>query len=143
MKTHHWAGATLAMKNLFGLVPGGVYGWPKNVLHWAGIPESIVDLHHLFPRQFTIVDGIVGMEGNGPIQGTPKNAGVLVAGSDVAAVDATCCRIMGIDPCKIEYLAIARGPENLNESNFHQTGESILSVKTNFELLDVWKEIRA
>jgi hypothetical protein len=58
-------------------------------------------------------------------------------------VDATCCRIMGIDPCKIEYLAIARGPENLNESNFHQTGESILSVKTNFELLDVWKEIRA
>jgi uncharacterized protein (DUF362 family) len=143
MKTHHWAGATLAMKNLFGLVPGGVYGWPKNVLHWAGIPESIVDLHHLFPRQFTIVDGIVGMEGNGPIQGTPKNAGVLVAGSDVAAVDATCCRIMGIDPRKIEYLAIARGPENLNESNFNQTGESILSVKTNFELLDVWKEIRA
>jgi len=143
MKTHHWAGATLAMKNLFGLVPGGVYGWPKNVLHWAGIPESIVDLHHLFPRQFTIVDGIVGMEGNGPIQGTPKNAGVLVAGSDVAAVDATCCRIMGIDPRKIAYLAIARGPENLNESNFNQTGESILSVKTNFELLDVWKEIRA
>ena len=55
MKTHHWAGATLAMKNLFGLVPGGVYGWPKNVLHWAGIPEAIVDLHHLFPRQFAIV----------------------------------------------------------------------------------------
>jgi uncharacterized protein (DUF362 family) len=143
MKTHHWAGATLAMKNLFGLVPGGVYGWPKNVLHWAGIPESIVDLHHLFPRQFTIVDGIVGMEGNGPIQGTPKQAGVLVAGSDVAAVDATCCRIMGIDPRKIEYLAIARGPDNLHESNFRQTGESISSVKTSFELLDVWKEIRA
>ena len=50
MKTHHWAGATLSMKNLFGLVPGAVYGWPKNVLHWAGIPESIVDLHHLFPE---------------------------------------------------------------------------------------------
>src|SRR5579862_3945181 len=109
MKTHHWAGATLAMKNLFGLVPGGVYGWPKNVLHWAGIPQTIVDLHHLFPRQFAIVDGIVGMEGNGPIQGSPKKAGVLVAGSDVAAVDATCCRIMGIDPQRIEYLRIARG----------------------------------
>ena len=38
------------------------------MLHWAGIPETIVDLHHLFPRQFAIVDGIVGMEGNGPIQ---------------------------------------------------------------------------
>ncbi len=79
LKTHHWAGATLAMKNLFGLVPGGIYGWPKNVLHWAGIPETIVDLHRLFPRQFAIVDGIVGMEGNGPIQGTPKQAGVLIA----------------------------------------------------------------
>lgn len=143
MKTHHWAGATLAMKNLFGLVPGGVYGWPKNVLHWAGIPESIVDLHHLFPRQFAIVDGIVGMEGNGPIQGTPKAAGVLVAGSDVAAVDATCCRIMGIDPRKIDYLRIARGEENLGEASFAQIGESIRSVRSNFELMEVWSHARA
>jgi uncharacterized protein (DUF362 family) len=140
MKTHHWAGATLAMKNLFGLVPGGVYGWPKNVLHWAGIPESIVDLHHLFSRQFAIVDGIVGMEGNGPIQGTPKNAGVLVAGSDVAGVDATCCRIMGIDPSKIEYLRMARGEENLGESAFRQIGEPVSSVRTPFQLIDPWRQ---
>ena len=143
MKTHHWAGATLAMKNLFGVVPGGVYGWPKNVLHWAGIAESIVDLHHLFPRQFSIVDGIVGMEGNGPIQGTPKAAGVLVAGNDVAAVDATCCRIMGLNPAQIEYLRIARGEENLTESAFSQIGEPIAAVRTNFELTDVWKGARA
>jgi len=50
MKTHHWTGATLSMKNLFGVVPGGVYGWPKNVLHWAGIHESVADLHSVFPR---------------------------------------------------------------------------------------------
>ena len=42
MKTHHWVGATLSMKNLFGVVPGGVYGWPKNVLHWAGIDRKSV-----------------------------------------------------------------------------------------------------
>jgi uncharacterized protein (DUF362 family) len=141
MKTHHWAGATLAMKNLFGLVPGGVYGWPKNVLHWAGIAESIVDLHHLFPRQFAIVDGITGMEGNGPIQGTPKNAGVLVAGSDVAAVDATCCRIMGIEPKKIEYLRLARGEENLGESAFRQIGETVISVRNPFQLIDPWRQM--
>ncbi len=139
LKTHHWAGATLAMKNLFGLVPGGVYGWPKNVLHWAGIAESIVDLHHLFPRQFAIVDGIVGMEGNGPIQGTPKYAGVLIAGRDVAAVDATCCRIMGIDPMKIDYLTLARGAENLEASSFRQIGETVESTQTPFELIDPWK----
>ena len=143
MKTHHWAGATLSMKNLFGLVPGAVYGWPKNVLHWAGIPESIVDLHHLFPRQFAIVDGIVGMEGNGPIQGTPKYAGVLVAGRDPVGVDATCCRVMGIDPKQIQYLQMARGEENLGESAFRQTGENIRSVRTDFQLVDEWKQIRA
>jgi len=142
MKTHHWAGATLSMKNLFGLVPGGVYGWPKNVLHWSGIPESIVDLHHLFPTQFAIVDGIVGMEGNGPIQGTPKAAGVLVAGRDPVAVDATCCRVMGIDPKQIEYLQLARGEENLGEQAFRQTGENIRSVRTDFALVDQWKQIR-
>ena len=141
MKTHHWAGATLAMKNLFGLVPGGIYGWPKNVLHWAGIPQSIVDLHHLFPKQFAIVDGIVGMEGNGPIQGTPKQAGILVAGSDVAAVDATCCRIMGIDAAKIEYLTLARGQQNLAESSFHQTGETVQSVRNPFRLIDPWEQM--
>ncbi len=141
LKMHHWVGATLSMKNLFGLVPGGVYGWPKNVLHWAGIPESIADLHQLFPKQFAIVDGIVGMEGNGPIQGTPKNAGVLVAGSDVVAVDATCCRIMGIEPAKINYLQLARGEQNLGAENFHQIGETIASVQTKFELIDLWKQI--
>ena len=142
MKTHHWAGATLSMKNLFGLVPGAVYGWPKNVLHWAGINESIVDLHHLFPKQFAVVDGIIGMEGNGPIQGTPKYAGVLVAGSDPAGVDATCCRVMGIDPKQISYLQMARGVENLGEGAFRQTGERIASVRTNFELVEEWKGIR-
>lgn len=141
MKTHHWAGATLAMKNLFGVVPGGVYGWPKNVLHWAGIPQSIVDLHHLFPRQFAIVDGIVGMEGNGPIQGTPKHAEVLVAGTDVVAVDATCCRIMGIDPKKIEYLKLARGEENLGASQFRQSGEAVSAVRTDFRLIEEWRQI--
>ena len=37
LKTHHWVGATLSLKNMFGIVPGCCYGWPKNVLHWAGI----------------------------------------------------------------------------------------------------------
>src|SRR5579864_2442338 len=135
MKTHHWAGATLSMKNLFGLVPGGVYGWPKNVLHWAGIDESIADLHALFPRTFAIVDGIVGMDGNGPIQGTPHPVGVVVVGSDPVAVDATCCRIMHIDPRRIGYLRLAAGEEQLREDLIPQAGEKIASVATRFALL--------
>jgi uncharacterized protein (DUF362 family) len=37
VKTHHWAGVTLSLKNMFGIVPGMKYGWPKNLLHWHGI----------------------------------------------------------------------------------------------------------
>jgi uncharacterized protein (DUF362 family) len=136
MKTHHWAGATLSMKNFFGLVPGSVYGWPKNELHQVGIPESIIALNRIFRRSFAIVDGIVGMEGNGPIQGTPKAAGVLVMGSDLPAVDSTCCRIMGIDPGKIEYLAMAGDDLGITqESRIEQRGEKIRDVRTDFQLI--------
>src|ERR1017187_3090576 len=145
MKTHHWVGATLSMKNLFGVVPSGIYGWPKNVLHWAGIDESIADLHAAFPRHFAIVDGIVGMEGNGPIQGAPKHAGVLVAGSDPIAVDATCCRVMKIDPMRIRYLQLAASRDagsQIAEDHIRQIGESIRSVSTPFELLPQFRKLR-
>ena len=142
MKTHHWVGATLSMKNFFGLVPGGVYGWPKNMLHWAGIDECIADLHAAFPRHFAIVDGIVGMEGNGPIQGNPKPVGVLVAGKDMMAVDATCCRIMRINPSGIRYLRLAAGPNRLDEGNIRQIGEHIKDVQTPFELIQTFQTLR-
>jgi uncharacterized protein (DUF362 family) len=142
MKTHHWVGATLSMKNLFGVVPGGVYGWPKNVLHWAGIDQSIADLHNAFPRHFAIVDGVIGMEGNGPIQGTPKRAGVIVAGRDPVAVDATCCRIMRIDPLRIGYLGLMSETGRVAESGVQQIGETIASVATPFELIPEFRGIR-
>jgi uncharacterized protein (DUF362 family) len=134
MKTHHWAGATLSMKNFFGLVPGSVYGWPKNQLHQIGIDRSIAELQRVFPRSFAIVDGIVGMEGNGPIQGSPKQSGVLVMGGDLVAVDATCCRIMGIDPERLEYLRLTAARGHLPARLIDQRAESIAAVRTNFAL---------
>jgi uncharacterized protein (DUF362 family) len=137
MKTHHWAGATLSMKNLFGVMPGMYYGWPKNVLHHVGIENSILDINATLKPHFAIVDGIVGMEGDGPIMGTPKKVGVVVMGRNLAAVDATCCRIMGIDPEKVSYLSRADnwlGP--INEGSIEQRGEMIATVRTNFELVE-------
>ncbi len=142
MKTHHWAGATLSMKNLFGIVPGSLYGWPKNKLHYIGIQESVVALNRKFRNTFAIVDGVIGMEGNGPIQGTPKPTGVLVMGRDLVAVDSTCCRIMGIDPEKVEYLRMAAGLGHVRGSRIQQRGESIASVRTNFALIDEFKGLR-
>lgn len=137
MKTHHWVGATLSMKNLFGLMPGAFYGWPKNVLHTAGIHESILDINATVRPQIAIVDGIVGMEGDGPIMGTPINSGVLVIGRNLPAVDATCARVMGLNPEKIGYLAAASGLLGPIEEKFiEQRGETIGRVRRPYSLLD-------
>jgi uncharacterized protein (DUF362 family) len=137
MKTHHWAGVTVSMKNLFGLMPGIVYGWPKNVLHVAGIHQSILDIVATVRPHFAIVDGIIGMEGDGPLAGTPKPAGVVVMGKDTAAVDATSARIMGVDPFKVPYLNVARGwLGTVTAARIAQRGEAIHAVRTDFQLLD-------
>ncbi|WP_180538580.1 DUF362 domain-containing protein [Nevskia soli] len=141
MKTHHWAGATLSMKNLFGIVPGGVYGWPKNALHWAGIDESIADLNAFFPSHFSIVDGIEAMEGNGPILGSKKEMGVIVAGAHPPSVDETCCRIMGIDPTRIAFLQLA-AKNNSRPSTISQIGEKIAAVASPFALIPELQHLR-
>jgi len=137
LKTHHWAGATLAMKNLFGLMPGSFYGWPKNVLHYAGLQESILDINATVRPQLAIVDGIVGMEGDGPILGTPKTAGVLVVGTSLPAVDASAARVMGLDPAHIRYLAEAAGWLGpIADEAIHQVGENLADVRTPFQLVE-------
>ena len=144
MKTHHWAGATLSLKNMFGVVPGSCYGWPKNILHWAGITRALLDINSTVRPGFAIVDGIVGMEGNGPTQGTPKPCGVLVLGDDPVAVDSTCARIMGLLPEHIDYLAQASLMlGNLQEEKIQQIGESIARVQTPFEVLPNFKKLKA
>ena len=107
MKTHHWAGVTLSMKNLFGTVPGQVVGWPKNLLHWIGIGNSIVDLWSAVMPGLAIIDGIVGMEGDGPIMGTAVDHGVLLVSDNCPAADAEAVRLMGMDPWKFDYYRIA------------------------------------
>lgn len=144
LKTHHWVGATLSLKNMFGVVPGSCYGWPKNLLHWAGISQSVLDINSTVRPDFAIVDGIVGMEGNGPIQGTAKFCGVLVMGSDPVAVDATCARIMGLAPERLDYLAKAAAVlGHIGENKVIQVGEAINSVRTPFQVLQPFEPLKA
>ena len=104
IKTHHWAGVTLSMKNMFGVLPGSKYGWPKNVLHWKGIHRSILDICATAPMHFVIADGVVAMEGNGPLHGTHRNLGKIVLADDPVAADFTCARLMGLDPYRVWHL---------------------------------------
>jgi uncharacterized protein (DUF362 family) len=142
LKTHHWAGVTLSLKNMFGVVPGSCYGWPKNILHWAGIDRAILDVAAAARPDFAIVDGILGMEGDGPIQGTPKSSGVLVFGSDPVAVDATCCRVMGLKAEGIQYLAAAGTMlGHTNQLKIQQLGESIAAVRCPFSVLPTFQKV--
>jgi uncharacterized protein (DUF362 family) len=137
MKTHHWAGVTLSLKNLFGVMPGIVYGWPKNVLHHAGIEPAILDIAAAVRPHLAIVDGIVGMEGDGPIMGSPRHSGVLVMGANLTAVDATCARLMMIHPERVAYLKTASGRLGpIAERHIEQRGESIASLAQKFDLVD-------
>ena len=104
VKTHHWSGITLSMKNMFGVVPGAKYGWPKNVLHWRDIESSIVDICATVPVHFVIADAIVAMEGNGPLAGTSRAHGKVVLSDDPIAADATCARLMGFEPERIAHV---------------------------------------
>src|SRR5213594_2136582 len=104
VKTHHWTGVTLSMKNMFGIVPGSRYGWPKNVLHWAGIHESILDICATLRPHFVIADGIVGMEGDGPLNGTPKQLKTILFADDSVSADATLIHLLGFDPVQIVHI---------------------------------------
>ena len=143
LKTHHWVGATLSMKNCFGLMPGLVYGWPKNRLHQEGIHASILDIVATVRPQLAIVDGIVGMEGDGPIMGTAKHVGVVVLGTHLPAVDGTCARLMHIDPTKVPYLqACPSHLGRIDERWIDQVGEPMIPTAVPFTLPPGQEEVR-
>jgi uncharacterized protein (DUF362 family) len=137
LKTHHWAGATLSLKNLFGTLPGTCYGWPKNELHWRGIDNSIVDIALTRTPDLAIVDAIVGMEGDGPLNGTAKPLGALVMGADLVAVDATCCRLMQLNPERMGYLVLGQRKKLgiLAEKDIRQVGEPVAALARPFDTL--------
>src|SRR5215831_10751052 len=143
LKTHHWAGLTASMKNFFGVVPGAVYGWPKNLLHVKGIPNSIVDLNATIRPHFTIVDGVTAMEGDGPIMGRPRALGMLAMGTDLVAVDATCARVIGLDPWQIPYLSTASEfLGNVDSERIVPVGESPSRYATRFDVVEHFRNIR-
>lgn len=137
LKTHHWVGMTAAMKNMYGVLPGLKYGWPKNVLHHAGIPQTVFDINASLPKIISVVDAIQCMEGDGPIMGSPKKMGLIVVGLNPTAVDATCARLIGLEPARISYLELSAGRLGpVAEGAVLQRGESWREVAAPFVLLD-------
>jgi len=144
IKTHHWSGVTLAMKNMFGIVPGSRYGWPKNILHWKGIQESILDLCATVPIHFVIADGIMAMEGNGPLNGTPRPLGSIVLADDPVAADATCARLMGFDPSRTVHVREgARFLGNADLGHIDEAGDTVKPPTTPFHVVPEFQNLYA
>jgi uncharacterized protein (DUF362 family) len=143
VKTHHWSGVTLSMKNMFGVVPGTKYGWPKNILHWKGIQESILDICATVPVHFVIADAIVAMEGNGPLNGTTRCLNRVVLADDPVAADATCARLMGLDPDRIVHIGV--GAQFLGNSaieRIEQLAEPVELPQTTFQMVPEFQYLR-
>ncbi len=144
IKTHHWSGVTLSMKNMFGVIPGVKYGWPKNILHWKGIERCIVDICATVPIHFVIADGIVAMEGNGPLAGSPRNLGQLALADDPVAADATCARLMGFMPERVPHItAAAKFLGNLSVERTDQMAGQVVSPIVPFDVVQEFDHLRA
>jgi uncharacterized protein (DUF362 family) len=143
VKTHHWAGVTLSMKNMFGVIPGSRYGWPKNILHWSGIQESILDICATVPIRFVIADAIMAMEGNGPLNGTPRPLGRIVLADDPVAADATCARLMGLAPERVAHIHEAsRFLGNLSSALIDFVGEVVRIPDEPFRVVPEFEFLR-
>ena len=142
VKTHHWSGVTLSMKNMFGVIPGVKYGWPKNILHWKGIERCIVDICATVPIHFVIADGIVAMEGNGPLAGSPRNLGKLVLADDPVAADATSARLMGLLPERVPHIAAERFIGNWSVERIEQLAAPVVVPQTPFQTVPEFEHLR-
>lgn len=100
LKTHVATTVTLGMKNMFGLLPDKF----KAKYHARGISSVVVDINNVLKPSIIVIDGFVGMEGNGPVNGDPVQMNLIIAGTDAVATDAVGCRIMGIDPKKVKHI---------------------------------------
>jgi len=134
LKTHQMIGLTCGVKNLFG----AVVGMRKARLHLqAGADKAffalmLLDLAKQIAPALTVVDAVVGMEGNGPGSGDPVAIGALLAGANPLAVDAVACALVGVDPQLVwtQKVAFERNLPGAALAELELYGETLETLKT-------------
>ncbi|MFX1519597.1 MAG: DUF362 domain-containing protein [Promethearchaeota archaeon] len=127
LKSHVFCDITVSLKNMFGLLPER----KKGRLHFKGLNEIIVDINAAFPSDLIVVDGIIGMEGWGPLKGDPIELGFVLAGDNLLAIDTVAATIAGYDPTSVTHfqLAAQKNIGSLNLDEIEIKGNSIDDVK--------------
>ncbi|AFY73419.1 hypothetical protein Syn7502_01326 [Synechococcus sp. PCC 7502] len=116
VKSHVQLTVTMGVKNLFGCVPGKMKAWwhleaGKDVGKFA---RMLVATAEAIAPSLTIMDGIIGHEGNGPSNGEPKYIGMLAASTDVFALDRVVIEVLGVNPELVPTLRVGKY-QNLNQ----------------------------
>jgi len=130
LKTHFASTLSAAMKNLKGTT---TYDEKKR-FHYLGLNKAFTELNEVLKPHLNVVDGLIAMEGDGPIAGTPVGLDMLMAGTDAVAVDTIAARIMGIDPTEVLSLCLAQGMGLgvWDEKDIKVLGKSIEEVRRPF-----------
>jgi len=126
IKTHAEAGMSAAVKNLMGCV----VGTDKRLMH-ADLPANLVRLNEIIKPNLTLVDGIIGMEGNCPGDGMPKRLDLLLAGTNPFLLDLFIARLVGLDRHIIPHLLIAHKKGYINDKDIARADE--IEPLTQFE----------
>ena len=138
LKTHFQPDAvvSLSLKNSYGVPPGNIYGLgSKNGLHALGLKESIVDINKIRKPDFSIIEGIVGGEGYGPLRNDPVDSQIIFAGKDPVALDTAASTFMGFTVEEIPHLKLA-DDEKLGISDLNKikiVGAELDKIKMSFE----------
>jgi ferredoxin len=129
-KTHTQMLLTLGVKNLFGCVPG-----PRKPLWHLRAGESrkafaqiLLDLYRVVQPSLTILDGVIGMEGNGPGSGDPVPLGLILASKDALSIDLVVCDLLGIPRKSIPTNQVAF-EDGMGRDSIEIVGESIEASK--------------
>ncbi|AKB19521.1 MULTISPECIES: DUF362 domain-containing protein [unclassified Methanosarcina] len=111
LKTHELTLYTGAVKNFFGVVPQKIRKQAHALEYRDRFGHAVVDIYSIAKPHLAVMDGVIGMEGNGPSNGTPVFAGVVMASYDCVALDIVASELIGIDPLKVptSKAALSRG----------------------------------
>lgn len=122
IKTHKYAKLTCSLKNMFGVIPN-----PRRVIYHNHLSEAIVDINQAFGRKtVALVDGIISMEGNGPVYGTPVKTNVILSSTDLVALDYTVAKMIGLNPDAIRYITLAESKGLGSTKNIEVIGDDDL-----------------
>ncbi len=129
LKTHMNTTVTLGLKNQKGLLKAGY----KKFIHKEGLHAPIAEIAKAITPNLTIIDGIGGVEGDGPLySGHSIESDILIVSEDIVAADAVACRVMGIDPLQVEHIRLA-AEADVGTIDPEVEGPPIDEVRLNFQ----------